>query len=548
MPKITLTHVTKNWDKFYAVDDLNLVIEDNAFVTLLGPSGCGKTTTLRMIAGLETPTSGRITIGDQVVFDSDAGINIPANKRKVGFLFQNYALWPNMTVYQNISFGLSNIKESLPKADFTARKNAALIKALESPDDIIKTIQECVDKKGKLDVNKAHIKLIDRYEISIFAAKTLMSYKLHESVEPAAVAKAKIAELEKALAEAENKCKSAGCTFDSDYTYLKNGQPLMEVRKLSKEEIDLAVRRVARIVKLGMFMDRYPAELSGGQQQRVAIARTLAPEPSVLFMDEPLSNLDAKLRLEMRSELQRLHLETGSTFVYVTHDQMEAMTLATKICLIENGVLQQYEAPLTVYSQPANTFVADFVGNPAINFIEAKGTQKADGSIGLSLLNGVQAAFTPDGPLSLTQWYADAEAAEAARKAAEAEKSAKKGHIEKGNKDSLFRYHVAMVDETEDFGDEVEVGEEDFVIGVRPEFLSLEEDGPIAGEVYSAMPTGMETTVKIRVGEFLLTGVVFGGVLYRIGQKVTVDFRGNDVILFSRKNGKRIAQGRLTVQ
>ena len=548
MPKITLTHVTKNWDKFYAVDDLNLVIEDNAFVTLLGPSGCGKTTTLRMIAGLETPTSGRITIGDQVVFDSDAGINIPANKRKVGFLFQNYALWPNMTVYQNISFGLSNIKESLPKADFTARKNAALIKALESPDDIIKTIQECVDKKGKLDVNKAHIKLIDRYEISIFAAKTLMSYKLHESVEPAAVAKAKIAELEKALAEAENKCKSAGCTFDSDYTYLKNGQPLMEVRKLSKEEIDLAVRRVARIVKIGMFMDRYPAELSGGQQQRVAIARTLAPEPSVLFMDEPLSNLDAKLRLEMRSELQRLHLETGSTLVYVTHDQMEAMTLATKICLIENGVLQQYEAPLTVYSQPANTFVADFVGNPAINFIEAKGTQKADGSIGLSLLNGVQAAFTPDGPLSLTQWYADAEAAEAARKAAEAEKSAKKGHIEKGNKDSLFRYHVAMVDETEDFGDEVEVGEEDFVIGVRPEFLSLEEDGPIAGEVYSAMPTGMETTVKIRVGEFLLTGVVFGGVLYRIGQKVTVNFRGNDVILFSRKNGKRIAQGRLTVQ
>ncbi|MEE3395361.1 MAG: ATP-binding cassette domain-containing protein, partial [Candidatus Onthomonas sp.] len=295
MPKITLTHVTKNWDKFYAVDDLNLVIEDNAFVTLLGPSGCGKTTTLRMIAGLETPTSGRITIGDQVVFDSDAGINIPANKRKVGFLFQNYALWPNMTVYQNISFGLSNIKESLPKADFTARKNAALIKALESPDDIIKTIQECVDKKGKLDVNKAHIKLIDRYEISIFAAKTLMSYKLHESVEPAAVAKAKIAELEKALAEAENKCKSAGYTFDSDYTYLKNGQPLMEVRKLSKEEIDLAVRRVARIVKIGMFMDRYPAELSGGQQQRVAIARTLAPEPSVLFMDEPLSNLDAKL-------------------------------------------------------------------------------------------------------------------------------------------------------------------------------------------------------------------------------------------------------------
>ena len=124
MPEIVLTHVTKRWDKFYAVDDLNLVIDDNAFVTLLGPSGCGKTTTLRMIAGLETPTSGRITIGGRVVYDSEAGINIPPNKRKVGFLFQNYALWPNMTVYQNISFGLSNIKEELPKFD-QPRRNAA---------------------------------------------------------------------------------------------------------------------------------------------------------------------------------------------------------------------------------------------------------------------------------------------------------------------------------------------------------------------------------------------------------------------------------------
>ena len=121
MPKIVLTNITKRWDKFFAVDNLNLVIEDNAFVTLLGPSGCGKTTTLRMIAGLETPTEGRITIGDKVVFDSELGINIPANKRKVGFLFQNYALWPNMTVYQNIAFGLSNIKEEKAVIDDNAK-------------------------------------------------------------------------------------------------------------------------------------------------------------------------------------------------------------------------------------------------------------------------------------------------------------------------------------------------------------------------------------------------------------------------------------------
>ena len=548
MPKIELTHVTKRWDKFYGVDDLNLVIEDNAFVTLLGPSGCGKTTTLRMIAGLETPTSGRITIGDRVVYDSEAGINVPPNKRKVGFLFQNYALWPNMTVYQNISFGLSNVKEELPQIDFEARKTAALIRALQRPDDVVKTVQECVDKKGKLDENKALIKLIDRYEISIYTAKELMGYKLHESMEPATVAKAKLSELEKALAAAEQKCQSEGMAFAPDYTCLKNGQPVKSVRKLTKEEIDLSVRRVARIVKIGMFMDRYPAELSGGQQQRVAIARTLAPEPSVLFMDEPLSNLDAKLRLEMRSELQRLHLETGSTFVYVTHDQMEAMTLATKICLIENGVLQQYDAPLTVYGQPNNTFVADFVGNPAINFIEGKGAQSTDGSIDLTLFGSARATFTPKAPLSLKEWYAQADAQDEEKKALQAEKAAQKGYVEKSNKDTVFRYHVAMVDEEEDFGDEVELTDEDLVIGVRPEFLSLSDAGALEGEIYSAMPTGMETTVKVRVGDFLLTGVVFGGVLYQIGQKVRLDFRGEDVVLFSRRNGRLITQGSLTVQ
>lgn len=136
MPEIRLEHVTKRWNKFYAVDDLDLVIADNSFVTLLGPSGCGKTTTLRMIAGLETPTSGRITIGDKVVFDSEMGINVPANKRKVGFLFQNYALWPNMTVYQNISFGLSNIKESLPKTDFETKNAARLAEILKNPGEV----------------------------------------------------------------------------------------------------------------------------------------------------------------------------------------------------------------------------------------------------------------------------------------------------------------------------------------------------------------------------------------------------------------------------
>ena len=423
----------KNIDKFYGSNhvlrNINLTIEDGDFMTLLGPSGCGKTTTLRMIAGLETPTSGRITIGDQVVFDSALGINVPANKRKVGFLFQNYALWPNMTVYQNIAFGLSNIKEP---------------------------------------------------------------------------------------------------------------------RKLTKQEIDDTVHRVAQVVKITTFMDRYPAELSGGQQQRVAIARTLAPEPSVLFMDEPLSNLDAKLRLEMRYELQRLHVETGSTFVYVTHDQMEAMTLATQICLINNGVLQQYDAPLTVYNRPNNLFVADFVGNPSINFIEAKGKQRPDGGVELTILGDKKAVFKPNQPLDLPAWFKGRDAREALAADALKKRAAEKGYVEKGNKDETFRYHIDKVEEEDlPLQENPVLTDEDLVLGVRPEFIDIVESGALEGEIYGAMPTGMESTIKVRVGDFLLTGVVFGSTLFTIGSKVHIDISGDNILLFDRRSGRCIAAGSL---
>ena len=448
MARIELTDVTKRWGGFYAVEHLDLKIEDNAFVTLLGPSGCGKTTTLRMIAGLETPTEGRITIDDMVMFDSEQGINIPPNKRQVGFLFQNYALWPNMTVYQNIAFGLSNINE-------------------------------------------------------------------------------------------------AGVSVTEGGEVVRNPKAGGSARKLTKDEIRRVVNRVSAIVKIGPFLDRYPSELSGGQQQRVAIARTLAPSPRVLFMDEPLSNLDAKLRLEMRSELQRLHLSTGSTFVYVTHDQMEAMTLATKICLIDNGLLQQYDEPLTVYNRPNNLFVADFVGNPAVNFIEATGSRAGSGLL-LSFLDGAQGVFTPAGGLDIDQWYAEDDRREAERKA-EKERAAKKpGYVEKTNKDLPFPYHIARIEEPEK-EERGAAGRNDFILGVRPEFIHITQDGPIEGEVFSAMPTGMETTLKISIGNFLLTAVVFGGVTYKIGEKVRLSFGGGEIMLFSRENGRRITNGTLEV-
>ena len=542
MPEIKLEHITKRWGKFYAVEDLNLTIADNSFVTLLGPSGCGKTTTLRMIAGLETPTSGRITIGDQVVFDSAMGINVPANKRRVGFLFQNYALWPNMTVYENISFGLSNVKEALPKIDFDARVNDRLAQILSAPAEVTKVLEECRDKKGKLDDKKALIKLIDSFTISQFTAKKLLSYHLEDGRDVSAEAAA----LREKTEAARKALEASGGSYDADYAIYKDGKPVTEVRKLTKEEIDLTVRRVARIVKIGMFMDRYPAELSGGQQQRVAIARTLAPEPSVLFMDEPLSNLDAKLRLEMRYELQRLHVETGSTFVYVTHDQMEAMTLATQICLINNGVLQQYEPPLTVYNHPQNLFVADFVGNPSINFVEAKGAQQADGSITLEILGGVKAVFRPKDGLDLAAWFAERDRKAAERAAERLAKSQEKGYVEKGNKDEPFRYHIAKVEEEDDSLQEDPVlTNEDLVLGIRPEFLNITAEAPLKGEIYGAMPTGMESTIKVYVNGFLLTGVVFGSSLFTIGEQHSVSFTGHHIMLFDRQSGDCIALGSL---
>ena len=235
-------------------------------------------------------------------------------------------------------------------------------------------------------------------------------------------------------------------------------------------------------------MHRYPAELSGGQQQRVAIARTLATSPKVLFMDEPLSNLDAKLRMEMRTELKRLHSETDSTFVYVTHDQLEAMTLATRVCLMSMGHLQQYAPPLETYNNPNNLFVADFVGNPTMNFIEGRAVVKGNTA-------NVQAL---------------------------------------GQKFEFAANEGIAAD-----------GELDVVVGVRPEFIRLEQ-GNIGATIYANLPAGMETTVKLSVGDSLLTSVVFGVVDYAINQPVNFEIVGKGIVLFNKTTQEKIAIGSFT--
>ncbi len=209
-----------------------------------------------------------------------------------------------------------------------------------------------------------------------------------------------------------------------------------------------------------------------------------------------------------------------------------------------NGVLQQYAAPLEVYNRPNNLFVADFVGNPSINFIDAKGKQGADGKLELTALEGVRLKFVPKQPIDIAKWQADRDQAVADAAAAVEESLKDKKAVEKSNKDEKFKYHVAMVEENDySMEEEPVITNEDFVIGVRPEFLKLGKEGALKTTVYGAMPTGMESTVKLRIGNFLLTGVIFGGVTFDIGTEMSMDIQGDDILLFDRTSGRCITAG-----
>jgi len=246
MAQVKLVKVSKNYEgKNKAVDNVNLEINDKEFVVLVGPSGCGKSTTLRMIAGLENLDEGEIYIDGVLVND------IPPKNRDIAMVFQNYALYPHMTVFDNLAFGL-------------------------------------------------------------------------------------------------------------------------KLRKYSKEEIKERVNYAANILEIGEFLNRKPKQLSGGQRQRVAVGRAMVRKPKVFLFDEPLSNLDAKLRVQMRSEIKKLHQKLKATIVYVTHDQVEAMTMGDRIVVMKDGIIQQVDTPLNLYNNPVNKFVAGFIGSPAMNFIEGK--------------------------------------------------------------------------------------------------------------------------------------------------------------------------------
>ena len=369
MSRIVLQGVDKYYGKNHVLKNLDLTIEEGEFMTLLGPSGCGKTTTLRVISGLENPQSGHLYIGDKEIVNVPEAKFEPPSVRELNLVFQSYALWPHMTVYGNVAFGL--------------------------------------ETKG---VSKNQI----------------------------------------------------------------------------KDRVDNALKRMQILEYTG----RYPSELSGGQQQRVAIARAIVTEPKILLLDEPLSNLDAKLRIEMRSELKRLHKELKTTVIYVTHDQTEALTMSTRIAVFFEGVLTQVDTPIDLYKNPINLHVANFIGNPSINFIDATGKYHGDKLVVNSDLG--EMIFDKNS-------LVDAESLQA----------------------------------------------EDFpcVLALRPEQIGLSRtpvDNTHEGTVYTCMPAGSETLVHTMVKSINVLTKEIGLVDYDTDQKVWLTINPDIANVYNKQSGKLI--------
>jgi multiple sugar transport system ATP-binding protein len=355
MASVDIIDVRKAFGTTQILHGVSVPISDGEFVVLVGPSGCGKSTLLRMVAGLESVTDGQIRIGERVVNE------VPPKERDIAMVFQNYALYPHMTVADNMGFSL-------------------------------------------------------------------------------------------------------------------------KLRKVAKSEIDAKVRRAAEILNLGALLDRYPRQLSGGQRQRVAMGRAIVRDPQVFLFDEPLSNLDAKLRVAMRTEIKELHQRLRTTTVYVTHDQIEAMTMADKIVVMHDGRIEQMGAPLDLYDRPANMFVAGFIGSPAMNFI--KGTlEGGDGRAAFVSSSGVRLAAPADVPASA-------------------------------------------------IGQKV-------VLGVRPEHFRIDPDGAPA-EVIVTEPTGSEILVVAKLGDSEVQCLFRERLAMKPGDVLTIAPMAGTTHLFSEATGARL--------
>ena len=340
-----------------AVYDFNIDISEKDFIVLVGPSGCGKSTTLRMIAGLEDITSGYLYI-DKVLSNYTS-----SKDRDISMVFQNYALYPQMTVYDNIAFPLRARKYRRPMEASVIKAWTEAVEVMDKRSDELKDALLGAKNKA-LNYGTSVEYVATKLGICDEAAKILTKSAKASLEDIRNTGKDKI-EKEKA------KLSSQGYEMDAEYRLLKDGEIQYHYIKMTNEEIRTRVFEAAEILDLGPYLDRRPKELSGGQMQRVALGRAIVRNAKLFLMDEPLSNLDAKLRVQMRSEIVRIHEQIGATTVYVTHDQTEAMTMATKIVVMSKGWVQQIGTPQEIYNDPQNIFVATFIGSPAMNIFDA---------------------------------------------------------------------------------------------------------------------------------------------------------------------------------
>ncbi len=375
---VTLKDINKIYPNgIQAVYDFNIDIKEHDFIVLVGPSGCGKSTTLRMIAGLEDITSGYLYI-NKILSNY-----LPSKDRDISMVFQSYALYPQMTVYDNIAFPLRVRKYRKPKRNVTLVAWNEVLRLMENPHEIAAAIVDAKDKNLNYTTRRGYVST--RLHICDKASDIILKYPIvNESsfdtlLEGGITLKEKIKnDALQAIAQENERMLAEGFKLDDEYRYLdENGNLIYQEERLTSEEIRNKVFEAARILDLGPYLDRRPKELSGGQMQRVALGRAIVRNAKLFLMDEPLSNLDAKLRVQMRSEIVRIHEQIGATTIYVTHDQTEAMTMATKIAVMSKGWVQQIGEPQEIYSHPKNIFVATFIGSPAMNIIKAtykKGT------------------------------------------------------------------------------------------------------------------------------------------------------------------------------
>ena len=353
--KVELERLSKQWDSVTGVEAMDLEVEDGEFVALVGPSGCGKTTTLLLIAGIYKPTAGNVRFDGRIVN------RVPPKDRNVGMVFQSYALYPHMTVSQNINYPL-------------------------------------------------------------------------------------------------------------------------KLKRMPKAEMRLRTQRVVDMMDISHLMDRKPAQLSGGEQQRVALSRALVKEPGLLLFDEPLSNLDAGMRLSMRGKIKRLQLELGITSIYVTHDQAEAMSMASRIALIKDGNLHQYATPEELYDRPRTMFTAGFIGNPPMNFVPVEVSQP-NGHFH-ALCDGIDVIVPPQ------------------------------------------------------VGEKV-FNKENLIMGIRPENVTVGKEG-VAGEVYVVEPLGRDHLIDIRIGDVHIHALADPKLNLRIGENVKLNFDGDKVQFFDLESERAL--------